>query len=271
MKNVIFTFILICLTFLPSQKALSNDESKATSQIENNNEVNTSPVIPFLGKASINFSRNKGNVDEEAIEYGFLLSKDDKFSETYFKLKGKKTEKQQKCSKEEHEFSVFKVYHFNESSGVYGKLTSYQNEPRGYKHQWRLGMGYLYTWYQFNDQRTPKAKREINKKFFKSRIGFQIRDSDYTTGADNHQNYLLLGSRAQYPIMENVSLFIEVNYGVNISHVADYEIENALSLIFYVNKKIDLKIDYEIFYSHIPVLGKKSTDNSLGTSLIYKF
>ncbi|RKZ40191.1 MAG: hypothetical protein DRQ49_09150 [Gammaproteobacteria bacterium] len=261
MKNVFYIFTLIGLTLLPSTKALSLDESILISQTKTNaHDVKIPPYLPLSGKASAAFSRNQGNVDEGALKYSFSLSSQGEANKVYLKIKGKRTEKRQKRSKEEHEMSLLNVYHLNHTSGFYGKVTSYQNEPRGYEHQWRLGVGYLHTWYQSN-----------NEKYFKTRMGYQNRANDYTTGADSYQDYLLLGCRVKYPLMENISLFMELNYGSDYSNRNDYETEGLLSFTFYVNKSIDIKIDYERFYSYIPAPGKKKTDTSLATSLIYKF
>ncbi|WP_083234169.1 DUF481 domain-containing protein [Candidatus Marithrix sp. Canyon 246] len=43
------------------------------------------------------------------------------------------------------------------------------------------------------------------------------------------------------------------------------------AFIFYVNEIFDVSIVYKVNYSNEPVLGKKATDSSLTTNLVYKF
>jgi len=127
MKNVFYIFTLIGLTLLPSTKALSLDESILISQTKTNaHDVKIPPYLPLSGKASAAFSRNQGNVDEGALKYSFSLSSQGEANKVYLKIKGKRTEKRQKRSKEEHEMSLLNVYyHLNHTSGFYGKVTSY--------------------------------------------------------------------------------------------------------------------------------------------------
>jgi putative salt-induced outer membrane protein YdiY len=270
MKNVTYALILICLTVLSSGDVLSHDKNSSTPQKSTKNDAK----LPVSGEVSLDFLRSKGNIDERAIGYGLSLKiKGMANNEVFLKIEGDKGEIQHFTYTDELEVSALDIYHLNDISGLYGKVTYYRNEPRGYKYQKRIGGGYLHTFYQ-NDLDKNKLKKKdfkLKEKYFKARIGYQHRSNRYTTNVDDNQDYLQLGCRLKHPLMKNISLFTEVNYMIDFSDSKDYEIENLLSFVFYVNKKIDIKIEYERLYSNIPVFEKQKTDSSFGTSLIYKF
>jgi putative salt-induced outer membrane protein YdiY len=270
MKNVTYAFILIFLTVLSSGDVLSHDKNSSTPQKSTKNDVKP----PVSGKVSFDYSRHKGNIDDRAIGYGLLLKfKKIANNEVFLKIEGDKGEIQRMTYTDELEASALDIYHLNDISGLYGKVTYYRNEPRGYESQRRIGGGYLHTFYQNKLDKNGLDKKELKltEKYFKARIGYQNRSNRYTTNVDDNQDYLQLGSRFRYPLMKNISLFTELNYMIDFSDSKDYEIESLLSLLFYVNKKIDIKIEYERIYSNIPVFEKQKTDSYLGTSLIYKF
>ncbi len=258
MKNVFYTFILICLTVLSSRDVLSHDKNSSTPQKNTKNDVK----LPVSGKVNFELLRSKGNINERAIGYGLSLKiKGMKNNEVFLKIKGDKGEIQQITYTDEVEASALDIYHLNDISGIYGKVTYYKNEPRGYESQRRIGGGYLHTFYQ----------NDLEDKYFKTRIGYQNRNNHYTTNVNDHQDYLQLGCRLKHPFMKNISIKTELNYMIDFSDSKDYEIENLLSFVFNVNKKIDIEIEYERLYSNIPVFDKQKTDSYFGTSLIYKF
>jgi len=271
MKNISYTFILICLTVLSSGEALSHDENASTPQTSAENDVK----LPVSGKVSLDFLRSKGNIDERAIGYGFSLKFKGIANEAILKIEGDKGEIQHMTYTDEIEASVLDIYHLNDISGLYGKVTYYRNEPRGYRFQKRIGGGYIHSFYQNQNQldknQLDKKEFKLQEKSFKTRIGYQHRNNRYTTNVDDHQDYLQLGCRLKHPLMKNISLFTELNYMIDFSDSKDYEIESLLSLLFYVNKKIDVEIEYERLYSNIPVFEKEKTDSSFKTKLIYKF
>jgi putative salt-induced outer membrane protein YdiY len=261
MKNVIYASLLICLTVLSSRDVLSHDKNSSTPQKSTKNDVKP----PVSGKVSFDYSRHKGNIDDRAIGYGLSLKfKKIANNEVFLKIKGDKGEIQSISYSDELEFSALDIYHLNDISGIYGKITYYKNEPRGYESQKRIGGGYLHTFYQ-NDL------EDLEEKYFKTRIGYQNRNNHYTTNVDDHQDYLQLGCRLKHPFMKNISIKTELNYMIDFSDSKDYEIESLLSFVFNVNEKIDIEIEYERLYSNIPVFEKQKTDSYLGTSLIYKF
>ncbi len=265
MKNVTYAFILICLTVLSSGDVLSHDKNSSTPQKSTKNDVKP----PVSGKVSFDYSRSKGNIDDKAIGYGLSLKfKKIANNEVFLKIEGDKGEIQHMTYTDELEASALDIYHLNDISGLYGKVSYYRNEPRGYESQMRIGGGYLHTFYQ---NKLDKKELKLQEKYFKARIGYQHRSNRYTTNVDDNQDYLQLGSRFRHPLMKNISLFTELNYMIDFSDSKDYEIESLLSLLFYVNKKIDIKIEYERIYSNIPVFDKQKTDSTFGTSLIYKF
>jgi len=250
------------LTVLSSGDVLSHDKNSSTPQKSTKNDAKP----PISGKVSFDYSRHKGNIDDRAIGYGLSLKfKKIANHEVFLKIEGDKGEIQHMTYTDELEASALDIYHLNKISELYGKVSYYRNEPRGYKYQKRIGGGYLHTFYQ----------NDLEEKSFKTRIGYQHRSNRYTTNVDDNQDYLQLGFRLKhplkYPLMKNISLFTELNYMIDFSDSKDYEIESLLSLLFYVNKKIDIKIEYERLYSNIPVFEKQKTDSYFGTSLIYKF
>ena len=273
MKNVIYTFS-ICLAVLSSGEALSHDINSSTPQTSTENKTENKNVKPPVsGKVSLDFLRSKGNIDERAMGYGLSLKFKGTANEVFLKLEGDRGEIQRMTYIDELEASALNIYHLNETSAIYGKLTYYQNEPRGYRNQRRVGGGYLHTFYknQLDKDKFKKKEFQLKEQYFKARIGYQNRNNIYTTEAHDHQDYLQLGSRLRHPLMKNISLFAELNYMIDFSNSKDYEIENLFSFIFYVNKKIDVQIEYERIYSNIPVFEKEKTDSYLGTSIIYKF
>ncbi|MCK5877956.1 MAG: DUF481 domain-containing protein [Candidatus Marithrix sp.] len=247
MKNIIYT--LICLTILYSPQI--NAEDKEIKPL-------------FSGKVDVDYLRSKGNVDKSAIGYGFLLEFKRITNEVSFMIEGNRGKIQDITYTDEIKASVLNTYHLNENSTLYGKITYYENELRGYKYQKRIGGGYLHTLYQNN-------LNKLEEEYFKTRIGYQNRNNLYTTNINDHQDYLQVGFRFKYPLMKNISLFTEFNYMVDFSDSTDYEIENLLAFIFTVNEKIDVEIEYERLYLNIPVFEKEKTDSSFKTKLTYKF
>lgn len=256
MKPKIFVLTIAIITLFNSIQLIAEE----TSQTKTDQNIKTLFGIPLTGKLNLSFAKDKGNVNEEALRYGLKIHSKINSNDANLTFKGKKTERSKKSSTETYEVSLLDVYHLNDISAMYGKITSYQNIPKGYTHQWRLGFGYLHTWYQANE-----------KQFFNTRIGYQNRDNDFATGIDDHQDFLLVGFRTQFPIMTNISLFTQFHYGFEFANAEEYEIEVELASIFVVNKQIDLKMEYELEYSHVPVPGRKARDTSFLTSIIYKF
>lgn len=243
-------YLLAFMTLLISSPVLSNDQKLITK-----------------GEANFGFAKESGNVDKEELKYGVELSHKLGRNISIAKLEGNFSEKKDDRYKDEFELSFLNLYNFdNDFSGIYGKITYYQNEFLGYEQQVRLGAGYLNYWYQ-----------DGKHKYFKTRIGGQTRFSNYTEDDNNdrrnndRRDYALIGYRAGYPLMENISLQIETNYEINIIDSDDYRIDGYLKAVFYVNKIFDVNILYEVDYANEPVPGKKSLDTSLTTNLVYKF
>ncbi len=251
-KQMNVLLILFFLMLLVSNNAFS--ENKHDIQTRQDTQKS------FSGKMSVGFSKESGNVDKQQINYGVELVDKKDNNEFTFKLEGDFSKTSGTIDQDKIEVSVLDIFEFNKVSGLYGKTTFYRNEFQGYEQQWRLGTGYLHYWF-----------RASKKKYFKTRIGYQLRRSNETTGQQETQNYLLLGGRSSYPVMENISAKIELNYEVDFSNSSDYEMDGFIAFVFHVNKNIDIKMDYKVDYSHIPVEEKQSTDTSLITKVIYKF
>jgi putative salt-induced outer membrane protein YdiY len=246
MKKVLCTFVLVPFTLLASANVLS--------QADNTSED------PFSGKVTLGFDKKTGNIDAQGFKYGLKLTHKMAKNEAFFKIKGKNAEVNDKTFQEDLTISLLDVYSLTKTSAVYGKITYLENEFQGYEHQWKLGAGYLHTWL------------EEDEKSFKTRLGYQARFSEYTTGEDDSQNFLLVGFRSSgYPIMENISIDTEFNYEANFTDLEDYETDFELSFVFKVNRTIDLKLDYKVEYDNVPVAGIEKTDNSISTNLVYKF
>lgn len=233
------------MTLLISYSALSDEQKLITE-----------------GEAHFGFAKDSGNIDRQELKYGFELTHKRGRNTSTTELDSNISEKKDDRYKDEFELNFLNVYNFdNKFSGIYGKITYYENEILGYEQQVRVGAGYLNYWYQNGKQ-----------KYFKTRIGGQTRFSNYTTGDNNdRRDYALIGYRAGYPLMENITLKLETNYEINILDSHDYKLDGYIKSVFYVNEVFDINIRYKINYANQPVPGKKSTDTSLTTNLVYKF
>ena len=236
--------ILIYITLFISFPVLSNDQNLITEA-----EVN------------FGFAKDSGNIERQELKYGLELTNKLGRNISIITLDSNISEKKDDRYKDEFELSLLDIYNFdNKFSGIYGKITYYENPIIGYEQQLRFGVGYLNYWFQSG-----------KNKYFKTRIGAQTRFSDYTAGDNDRRDYALVGYRAGFPLMTNISLKTELNYEVNILDSHDYKVDGYIKSIFYVNKIFDVNILYKVNYSNEPVPGKKSTDTSLTTNLVYKF
>jgi putative salt-induced outer membrane protein YdiY len=235
--------ILIYITLFISYPVLSNDQNLITK-----------------GKANFGFAKDSGNIERQELKYGFELINELGKNTTIATLDSNISEKKDDRYKDEFELSLLDIYNFDKLSGIYGKITYYENPIIGYEQQLRFGVGYLNYWFQSG-----------KNKYFKTRIGAQTRFSDYTTGDNDRRDYALVGYRAGFPLMTNISLKTELNYEINILDSHDYKLDGYIKSVFYVNKIFDVNILYKVNYSNEPVPGKKSTDTSLTTNLVYKF
>ncbi|RKZ71552.1 MAG: hypothetical protein DRR19_32525 [Candidatus Parabeggiatoa sp. nov. 1] len=248
MKKVIYT---VYFTLLASANVLS--------QADNPNED------PWKGKVKLGFAKMSGNVDTESLNYGLslihLIKDEHKKPKNMvsFNIKGNIGETGGEKYQDELTIRLFDGYRLAKASAVYGQMTYLENEFQGYEHQWKLGAGYIHYWLD-----------EGNKNF-STRMGYQARFSEHTTGEDESQNFFLVGFRGGYPIMENISIRTELNHEANFTDLEDYETDFSLSLVFEVNKTINVEIDYNVEYDNMPVTGIEKTDNSFSTNLVYKF
>jgi len=244
-NNIIYPVVLVCLTLLTPIEVLSEPD-----------KVNKGP---FFGKVKLGFARMSGNVDLESLNYGFLLTHKKGMNKLVFKLKGNEIEANNETKKKDIETSLLDIYRLNKISAVYGKVSYLENEFIGYKYLRKLGAGYLHTWL------------EDNQKKFNTRIGYQARFFKEISGDTDFQDFMLVGFRGAYPVMENVLMKTEVNYEVNFDNNEDYESDAELGFTFKVNKQVDLELNYKVKYDNLPVTGIEHTDRTLTTSLVYKF
>ncbi|MDM8560945.1 DUF481 domain-containing protein, partial [Candidatus Parabeggiatoa sp. HSG14] len=241
-------------------------QNSSFSQIVKNNVAKYSFLNSMSGKLAIGWAKDSGNVDKQNFHYGFQLKHTWDQNITVFKAKEKVDEKNDEKYEDKREISLSNNHNLTDISGIYGKVTSYKNIFQGYEHEWRLGTGYLHCFFQ-----EDCFFQEGGDKYFKTRIGYQRKFSEYTIGEDENRNFLLLGYRGGYPLMKNISFQTELNYELDFSDSDRYEMDGFLSTVFHVNKTIDIKLNYKVDYIHIPVSGKKNTDTSITSSLVYKF
>ena len=227
---------------------------------EEKNEIQKS----YSSSTSFSFLLTSGNAND--LSLGLDTEQNWKSKKNHFQFKGSIIYAESKGSKNtEYYYSHFQNrIEFNSKAYILGFGKLERNVLSGYNYRLALTVGAGYFW----------TKSEIFVLSSEAAFGWSLENNiEKETDSNFSLSFpsLLISNMIQLAISSNSELVHHDIILFNLENSDGYRVSSLTSVSISISKFFSFKISYQLKYSHNPVLGFKSTDQYLLSSLVLNF
>jgi putative salt-induced outer membrane protein len=245
-RNIFFTVILfITVQFIQAEEEA--DKKKA-----------------YSSSTGLSLLMTSGNTQE--LSFGFDTEQNLDLNKHQIQFKGSMIYTQSDGSKESEQYYSHLEYRRDLSSKAYlvgsGRLE--RNVLSGYKYRLALSGGAGYRW-------TTSKKMELSSELA---VGWSNENNiEKDKEGDVTLSFVscLISSKLKILLSANSEMIYHEMFFLNLDDTEDYRLSSLASLSVSISRYLALKISYQLKYNHRPVLGFKSTDHFLLSSLVLNF
>jgi len=219
---------------------------------------------PYSSSTSFSVLMTSGNTQE--LTLGFDTEQNLKFEKNEIQFKGSIIYSQSDGAKESEIYYGHLEYRRSLSSKAYllGFGSFERNVLSGYKYRLAYSAGAGYAWMK-------SEKFELSSEIA---LGLSKENNlEKDKEAEFHSSFAssLITSKMKIKISSNSELVMHEIFFINLDNTNDYRLTSLSSLSVSISRYVALKVSHQLKYNHQPVLGFKSTDQYLLSSLVLNF
>ena len=212
------------------------------------------------GFINVGFSGSNGNVERSSSNYAFELNHLSKRNQITFDGSSYSFTSRGVKLDENSEVSLIDLLRLSDRQRLYAKATFYRNVYRGFDEQWKVGVGYLHSFFK------------SDKASFSTRTGYQVRESSLTgklTGDYNEgtHHFALVGFMTNFPLVKNIAFSSKFDLELDFDRRKNYLIGSSSKIDFRVNEWLGFQLNYLYLYVGLPVTGKLPKDQRMDLAL----